>query len=80
MENASKIDTKINEKSMRFPNQRFLYFCREYNVKMVFGHDLGSRKSIKNVTKIHIKFDTRKVMQKASKKHPKRRPGSMKNR
>ena len=53
---------------MRFPNQRFLYFCREYNVKMVFWHDLGSRKSIKNVTKIHIKFDTRKVMQKASKK------------
>ena len=36
MENASKIDAKIDGKSMRFPNQRFLYFCKEYNVKIVF--------------------------------------------
>ena len=46
MENASKIDTEINEKSMRFPNQRFLYFCTDYNIKMVFWYDLGKTDAI----------------------------------
>ena len=36
MENASKIDAKIDGKSMRFPSQRFLYFYKAYNIKIVF--------------------------------------------
>ena len=77
---ASKFRRFPNEKLRRFPNLRFLYFCKVYNVKIVFCHDPGSRKCIKNVSKIHITFDTRKMMQKAWKRHPKRRPGVMKNR
>ena len=40
-QNDAKMDAKIIEKSMRFRNLRFLVFCKEYNVKIVFLHDQG---------------------------------------
>ena len=57
MENDSKIDPEMNEKWRRFLNPRFLYFCKAYNVKIVFWQDPGSRKPIKNASQINIKFD-----------------------
>ena len=42
-----EIDVKIDDKSMRFRNLRFLDFCEEYNVKLLFSHDQGHQKSIK---------------------------------
>jgi len=48
-QNDAKMDAKIDENSMRFRNLRFLCFCREYNVKIVFLHEQGYQKS----TKIH---------------------------
>ena len=38
-QNDAKMDAEINKKSMRFRNLRFLCFCREYNVKIVFLHE-----------------------------------------
>ena len=43
----AEIDVKIDDKSMRFRNLRFLDFCEEYNVKLLFSHDQGHQKSIK---------------------------------
>ena len=36
MENDSKIDPEMNEKWRRFLNLQVVYFCEEYNVKIVF--------------------------------------------
>ena len=36
IENDSKIKREMNEKWRRFLNPRFLYFCKAYNVKIVF--------------------------------------------
>ena len=47
-QNDAKTTSKINDKSMKFRNLRFLVFCEEYNVKIVFSHDQESQKSIKN--------------------------------
>ena len=38
-ENNAKIDDKINEQSVLCWNMRFLDFCKEYNVKIVFLQD-----------------------------------------
>ena len=46
-QNDAKIDAKIDEKTMRFRNLRFLDFYKEYNVEIVFLHDQACRKSIK---------------------------------
>ena len=43
----AEIDVKIDDKSMRFRNLRFLDFCEEYNVKLFFLHDQGDQESIK---------------------------------
>ena len=43
----AEIDVKIDDKSMRFRNLRFLDFCEEYNVKLLLSHDQGHQKSIK---------------------------------
>ena len=40
-QNDAKMDTKIVEISIRFQNLRFLVFCKEYSVKIVFLHDQG---------------------------------------
>ena len=45
-QNDAKTKSKINGKSMKFQNLRFLVFCEEYNVKIVFLHDQGYQKSI----------------------------------
>ena len=47
-QNDAKTMSKIDDKSMNFRNLIFLVFCEEYNVKIVFSHDQGSQKSIKN--------------------------------
>ena len=47
-QNDAKTRSKIHDKSMNFQNLRFLDFCEEYNVKIVFSHDQGSQKPIKN--------------------------------
>ena len=47
----AEIDVKIDDKSMRFRNLRFLVFCEEYNVKIVFLHDQGCQKCITNPLK-----------------------------
>ena len=46
-QNDAKMDAKIIEKSMRFWNLRFLVFCKEYNLKIVFLHDQGYQKQAK---------------------------------
>ena len=46
-QNDAKTDTKIIEKTMRFRNLRFLGFCKEYKLKIVFLHDLGNQKQAK---------------------------------
>ena len=48
-QNDANMRSKINGKSMIFQNLRFLVFCEEYNVKIVFLHDQGYQKSIKNL-------------------------------
>ena len=47
-QNHAKTRSKINDKSMKCWNLRFLVFSEEYNVKIVFSHDQGSQKSLKN--------------------------------
>ena len=47
-QNDAKTRSRIDDKSMKFRNLRFLIFCEVYNVKIVFSHDQGSQKSIKN--------------------------------
>ena len=51
-QNDAKMDAKIDEKTMRFRNLRFLVFYKESNVQIVFLHDQACRKSIKNHPKI----------------------------
>ena len=36
VQNETKMDAKINEKTMRFRNLRFLVFYKEYNVQIIF--------------------------------------------
>ena len=45
----AKTKSKIDDKSMKFQNLRFLDFCEGYNVKIVFLHDQGYQKSVKNL-------------------------------
>ena len=45
-QNDAKTRSKINDKSRIFRNLRFLFFCEEYNVKLVFSHDQWDQKSI----------------------------------
>ena len=45
-QNDTKTEAEIDEKTMRFPNLRFLCFYREYNVKIVFLHEQRSQKQI----------------------------------
>ena len=47
-----EICAQIDDKSMRFRNLRFLDFCEEYNVKLLFLHVQGERKSSKHLLKI----------------------------
>ena len=37
-QNDAKTMSKIDDKSMKFRKLRFLVFCEEYNVKIVFSH------------------------------------------
>ena len=64
MRNCSQHDTKtvsnIDDKSMKFRNLRFLVFCQEYNVKIVFLHDQGCQNSIEN----RFKIDANSILQK----------------
>ena len=46
-QNDAKMDVKIIEISMRFRSLRFLVFCKESNVKIVFLHDQGWQKQSK---------------------------------
>ena len=48
---------------MKVRNLRFLVFCEEYNVKIVFLHDQGYQKSIKRRSKIYANSMLEKVMQ-----------------
>ena len=45
---------------MDFRNLRFLVFCEEYNVKIVFLHDQGCQNSIEN----RFKIDANSILQK----------------
>ena len=78
-----KIDAGIDEKRVPVRNPRFLVFCKEYNVKTVFSHDLGCQKSMKNPSKIDTEIDAEKkrarITEKASKTDAKMRSKSMKN-
>ena len=65
--NDAKTRTKIDDKSMKFQNLRFLDFCEEYNVKLVFSHDQGYQKSIKNQSKIDANTMLEKGLQKSCK-------------
>ena len=51
----AEIDVKIDDKSMRFRNLRFLDFCEEYNVKLLFSHDQGHQKSIETSVQKHLR-------------------------
>ena len=63
-QNDAQMRSKINGKSMNFQNLRFLVFCEEYNVKIVFLHDQGYQKSIKSQSKINANSMLEKVMPK----------------
>ena len=64
-QNDAKTRSKIHDKSMNFQNLRFLDFCEEYNVKIVFSHDQGYQKSIKNHRKINANSMLEKGMTKS---------------
>ena len=64
-ENDAKTRCKIDDKSMNFRNLRFLDFCEEYNVKIIFLRDLGHQKSIKNHSTINAKSMLEKGMHKS---------------
>ena len=57
-ENAPKIMSKRGPKSMtnlwNVGTCDFLFFCEEYNVKIVFLHDQGYQKSVKNQWEINV--------------------------
>ena len=63
-QNDAKTMSNIDDKSMKFRNLRFLVFCEEYNVKIVFLHDQGYQKSIKSQSKINANSMLEKGMQK----------------
>ena len=46
--NDAKTRSKINDKSVKFWNLRFLVFSEEYNVKIVFLHDQGNQNAFEN--------------------------------
>ena len=50
-QNDAKTTSKINDKSMKFRNLRFLVFGEEYNVNIVFLHDQGYQKSVQYLKK-----------------------------
>ena len=58
--NDAKTRFKINAKSMKCQNLRFLVFCKDYNVKIVFLHDQGCQNSIEN----RFKIDANSILQK----------------
>ena len=64
-ENGAKMGSKIDEKASRFRNLRFIGFCREYNVKIVFLHDQGYQKSIKS----HSNIDANSMLEKIYTQH-----------
>ena len=66
-QNDAKTRSKIDDKSMKFQNLRFLDFCEEYNVKIVFLHDQGYQKSIKNDEKTMQNRCSNKVYRKYEK-------------
>ena len=59
-----KTVSKTCENSMIFRSLRFLVFCEEYNVKIVFLHDQGYQKSITFRSIINANSMLEKVMQK----------------
>ena len=63
-QNDAKMDAKIDEKTMRFRNLRFLDFYKGSNVKIVFLHDQACQKSVKNQSKIDAKTRSEKMMPK----------------
>ena len=63
-QNDTKTRSKIHDKSMNFQTLRFLDFCEEYNVKLVFSHDQRYQKSIKNQKKINANSMLEKGMPK----------------
>ena len=78
-QNDTKTRSKIHDKSMNFQNLRFLVFCEEYNVKIVFLHDQGSQQGIKNLLKTMQLQCSKKVCKKhetCSEKDPKWEPKS----
>ena len=48
-QNHAKTRPKINNNSRKFWNLRFLVFCEEYNVQIVFLHDQEYQKSMNNL-------------------------------
>ena len=64
-QNDAKMRSKINGKSMNFQNLRFLVFCEEYNVKIVFLHNQGYQQSFKHPYKIDAKSMLDKCMHKS---------------
>ena len=61
-QNDTKTRCKTDDESVFFLNLRFLVFCEEYNVKIVFLHDQGYQKSIKSQSKIDANSMLEKVM------------------
>ena len=57
--NDAKARSNINDKSMKIRNLRFLVFCGEYNVKIVFYMSRGIRNQSK-VDENQCKIDARK--------------------
>jgi len=57
--NDAKARSKINDQSMKIRNLRFLVFCGEYNVKIVFYMIRGIRNQAK-VDEHQCKIDARK--------------------
>ena len=80
-QNDAKTRSKIYHKSITFQNLRFLDFCEEYNVKIVFSHDRGYQKSFENPKKSKQIRRSKKVCRKhgkLQKMEPKWEPKSMK--
>ena len=56
--------SEIDDKSMKIRNLRFLVFCEEYNVKIVFLHDQGCQKCLK----LRLKNDATSMFEKGMQK------------
>ena len=80
VQNDAKPMAEIDDKSMNVRNLRFLVFCEGYNVKIVFLHDQGYQKSIKNRWKINANSMLEKGMQKNMRSVPKWRQNGSQNR